>query len=77
MPQSYKGYEIPAYTDDADAVKAFQDYTASVDENIGSKIDTKVTNAGGIEKIVSISQQAYDNLTKPDPQTLYVVTEAS
>jgi len=77
MPQSYKGYEIPAYTDDADAVKAFQDYTASVDENIGSKIDTKVTNAGGIEKIVSISQQAYDNLTHPDPATLYVVTEAS
>jgi len=34
MPQSYKGYEIPAYTDDADAVKAFQDYTDSVVSNL-------------------------------------------
>ena len=37
MPQSYKGYDIPAYTDDADAVKAFQDYTDSVDTNLADK----------------------------------------
>jgi len=30
MPQSYKGYEIPAYTDDADAIQAFKDYTDDV-----------------------------------------------
>ena len=44
MPQSYKGYEIPAYTDDADAVKAFQDYTDSVDEKfvgVDDKLDLK------------------------------------
>jgi len=44
MPQSYKGYEIPAYTDDADAVKAFQDYTDSVDEHfagVDDKLDLK------------------------------------
>jgi len=29
MPQQYKGFVIPAYTDDADAVRAFQDYTDS------------------------------------------------
>jgi len=37
MPQSYKGYEIPAYTDDADAVKAFQDYTDSVSTELDNK----------------------------------------
>ena len=45
MPQSYKGYEIPAYTDDADAVKAFQDYTDSVDEKLDLKDDTTTVNA--------------------------------
>jgi len=68
MPQSYKGYEIPAYTDDADAVKAFQDYTDSLSE-------TLVSNGGGITKIMSITQEAYDKLISPDPTTLYVVTE--
>ena len=45
MPQSYKGYEIPAYTDDADAVKAFQDYTDSVDEKLGLPDDTTTVGA--------------------------------
>jgi len=39
MPQQYKGYDIPAYTDDADAVKAFQNYTDSLDLNLDAKAD--------------------------------------
>ena len=53
MPQSYKGYEIPAYTDDADAVKAFQDYSDSVDEKSEKKADLTGAQFTGTVKVVS------------------------
>ena len=77
MPQSYKGYEIPAYTDDADAVKAFQDYTDSVDENISAiqttldkDLTTKADLTGaeftGTVKVVSGSGYVCNITISPD-----------
>ena len=80
MPQSYKGYEIPAYTDDADAVKAFQDYTDSVDEKlvdvdatVADQLKTKADLDGaeftGTVKVVSGSGGVCNITISPDAPT--------
>lgn len=80
MSQEYNGFTIPAYTDTADAVAMFQNYTDDVTTKLAAKSDKSsplVFATDGVDTFQSTTSTSYTDLATVGPSvTLTTGTKA-